>query len=116
MTVNAYPIFVANAFCPSEGKTTCKLLEKELPLDPVRLYELLVIFCSAAKLLLERKERESGLHVSAIERRMHLLWVKSMGKLSAGECFCAKAQLYTSSVIRIQQTIQYNALDRLIYR
>lgn len=87
MTVNGYHIFVANTLCSSEGKTTCKLLDKELQLDPVHLCELLVIFCSDAKLLLERKERESVLHVSAREKRMHPLWVKYMGKPSAREGF-----------------------------
>lgn len=43
----------------------CKLLDKELQLEPVHVCELLVIFCSDAELLLEKEERESVLHVSA---------------------------------------------------
>lgn len=68
-------------------KNTCKLLDKELQLEPVHLCELFIIFCSDAKLLLESKERESVLHVSAIEKRMHPLWVKCIGKPSAEEGF-----------------------------
>lgn len=86
-TVNGYPIFVANALCSSEGKTTCKLLDEELQLEPVHLCEFLGIFCSDAKLLLEGKETESVLHVSATEKRMHPLWVKYMEKPSAREGF-----------------------------
>lgn len=58
------PSLLLTHFAPQK-ESTYKLLDKEPQLEPIKLCELLVIFNSDTKLILERKEREPVLHVSA---------------------------------------------------